>query len=190
MRSRNWMHLTGTLLILLLMAAHVFHLHAARERSKTAIIDAVFDMSDAMRFQAAMDAGTVAMYQERLSRQIHSEGGGVPGFRSLVYVSNGNLYLSFALLDETMAGAVLGRMEKELQAGPGTKAPNLQKTNTTVSCVQAGKPGVNGKDVEMSSLKLSQFDVRHLPWIKPLDVIVLLVLSGALGIWFRKARGD
>lgn len=162
MSSRqNIGHIAVSLMLLGLISFHLLHLAVSWKNSRTAIITAEYGLP----LPLALDSSEMMSV---LVRRLESDEQYVAGFVPLIYLSDKVIHVNFASRGQAIE-ATLQRLAEDLST-------HLMKVDSNCTPPKA------------KFITLKQWSSHFNSWIRPLDVLVLVVLIGALFGWVRTGK--
>lgn len=167
-------------LLAALLALHIFHLYLARKSSQTEIVEAVYQIPQALAATPLKQP-----FEHVLTNRLKLDEQFVERYTPSLWIAKGQIHVNFA--------ARLPELEPVLKRlGDDFYNNFLNSPPPNVPAPSCGKPAASpdftpGKPDVTPQLLLS-WNTRFNPWIKPGDVLSLLILSIALFLWLRDDR--
>lgn len=161
-----------TALLTVLLIFHLFHLYSAWEKSRIEIVDAIYTMVP----DVLNNLSGQVNFEQVLINRLKIDGQSIEDYRPSLYVSNRNINIAFALTyTETKQIQILKNLEDDLNRNIAD-ALRQSSVSAPCLCMLTGKVG---------KVHLLSWKRRFNPWFKPLDILSLAMLVGALFLWTK-----
>lgn len=166
-------------LLIALLVFHVVHIYTAWAKSRIEIVEAVYDVPPILGVEARRAPQSLELI---LNNRLERDQQILPGFRPSVWQGNGTdrIHVSFAAR-MPHPEQTLNRFSTDLYA---SFRSSLAPAGPAVACsCTSSASSVSGDGAGLP--RLLSWNTRFDPWFKPLDILSLAILLGALLLWTR-----